>query len=179
MLNLYIIHDYFKKNDSKMFRILLWETDWLTSYFRMTRLCYPHSFENVYKTLINIAETCFLPAKRASNIITLTAKVLSPNFWYKKVPTKFSSWKLFTSQKQVISVAIRKVILNWLEDLLALNICAQGFSMAEIIMESFKTEQNRTKWNPWQHQIIIGNQLRDKRTIYKKTAILNSNLGRG
>ena len=94
MLNLYIIHDNFKKNDSKMFRILLWETDWLTSYFRMTRLCYPHSFENVYKTLINIAETCFLPAKRASNIITLTAKVLSPNFWYKKVPTKFMFLKI-------------------------------------------------------------------------------------
>ena len=50
------------------------------------------------------------------------------------------------SEASVICVVIRKeVILNRLEDLLALNICAQNFSMSEIIVEGFKIEQSRTK----------------------------------
>ena len=48
--------------------------------------------------------------------------------------------------KQVICVVIKKeVILNWLEDLLALNICAQNLWVSEIIVEGFKIEQSRKK----------------------------------
>ena len=62
---------------------LLQETDWLTGYFRLTRLCYSQRFEDVYNTLINDAETYFLPSNRASNIITLKAKVSPNNFRHK------------------------------------------------------------------------------------------------
>ena len=54
--------------------------------------------------------------------------------------------KLSTNQKQVVCVDNRKeVILNRLEDLLALNICAQNVSVSEIIMEDLKIEQSRAK----------------------------------
>ena len=53
--------------------------DRLIGYFRMARICYSKRFEDVYKTLINIAEAYFLPLNKASNITTLKVKVLSPN----------------------------------------------------------------------------------------------------
>ena len=80
--NLYIIHDNIEKIYSgKMCWISLQETDWLTGYFRITRLCYCQRFQHVEAT-----EAYFLSSNRASNITTLKAKVLSPDTWYKHVP---------------------------------------------------------------------------------------------
>ena len=80
--NLYIIHDNIEKIYSgKMCWISLQETDWLTGYFRITRLCYCQRFQHV-----EAAEAYFLSSNRASNITTLKAKVLSPDTWYKHVP---------------------------------------------------------------------------------------------
>ena len=111
--NLYIIHNNFeKKYTGKMCWILLQETDSLTGYFRITRLCHCQKFEGVYKTLTNVAEAYFLPLNGASNIATLKAKVLPPNSWYRHVGTwLICSWKLLTNQKQVICVIIRKEVL--------------------------------------------------------------------
>ena len=82
--SLYIIHDSFKK---KWWQDMLNFTtrDRLIGYFRMARICYSKRFEDVYKTLINIAEAYFLPLNKASNIITLKVKVLSPNSWHQHV----------------------------------------------------------------------------------------------
>ena len=94
-------------------------------------------FDDVYKTLINVAEVYFLSLYRASNTKTLKVKVLFPSL---------CSLKLFTNQKQVICVVMRKeVILNRLEELLALNICTKNFLASEILMEGFKNKQSRTK----------------------------------
>ena len=94
-------------------------------------------FDDVYKTLINVAEVYFLSLYRASNTKTLKVKVFFPSL---------CSLKLFTNQKQIICVVMRKeVILNRLEELLALNICTKNFSASEILMEGFKNEQSRTK----------------------------------
>ena len=53
-------------------------TVWLANYIRMIRLYYSQKFEDDYKTLI-------VSSNRALNIITLKAKVLSPNSWYTHV----------------------------------------------------------------------------------------------
>ena len=45
------------------------------------------------------------------------------------------------SEASICAVTKKEVVLNRLEDLLALNICAQNFSVPKIIMESFKIEQ--------------------------------------
>ena len=115
--------------------------DWLFPYDE-SRLCYSYRNLRMFanKTLVNDAEAYFLPLNGAPNIITLKAKGLSQNSWY-----SLCSWKLFTNQKQAICVVIRKeVVPNRLEDLLALsNIYAQNFSVSEIIMEGFKTEQSK------------------------------------
>ena len=74
--NLYTIHDHFQKKwwqDVLNFTTRGRLIDWPFS------LCYSKRFEDVYKTLTNVAETYFLPSNRASNIITLKRKVLSPN----------------------------------------------------------------------------------------------------
>ena len=54
------------KNGGKICWILLQETYWLIGYFRMTRLCHSESFEDVYETLINVAEAYLLPSNRVS-----------------------------------------------------------------------------------------------------------------
>ena len=41
-----------------------------------------------------------------------------------------------------------EVIMNRLEDLLALNICAQNFSVSEIVMEDFKIDQSTINYDP-------------------------------
>ena len=38
--------------------------------------------------------------------------------------------------------------MNRLEDLLALNICAQNFSVSEIVMEGFKIDQSTINYDP-------------------------------
>ena len=48
----------------------------------MARLCYSQRFEDVCKTLINVAEIYFLSSNRASNIRALKAKISSPNSRY-------------------------------------------------------------------------------------------------
>ena len=45
----------------------------------MTRLCYSQRFDDVYKTLINVADAYFLSSNRTSNKTALKAKVLSLN----------------------------------------------------------------------------------------------------
>ena len=124
------MHDNFeKKYSGKMCWILHQQNKWLTGYFRISRLCYCQRFETVYKTSTNIAEAYYFSSNRASHITTLKVKVLSPNSWYKHVSIWLTCcWKLFTGQKQVICVVIRKqVTLNQLKDLLALNIYVQNF----------------------------------------------------
>ena len=146
--NLYIIHDNFRKKwwQDMLNLYLLTTRDWLIGCFRMARLCYSRRFE---KTLINVAEPYFLPLNRALNIITMKAKVLSPNPWCKCVA--LCSWKseYYSQIRSNLSVLLSEKklywILNRLEDLLALNICAQNFSVSEIKMEGFKIEQSRTK----------------------------------
>ena len=136
-----------RKNIVASFVEFYYKLDWLTGYFRITRLCYCQRFKDVCKTLTNVVEAYFLSWNRATNIITLNARVLSLNFWYKHTGTwLICSWKLFTNQKQIICVVVRKqVILNRLEDLLALNPCAQNSSMSKVIVEGFKIEQSRAK----------------------------------
>ena len=119
-LIIYTSYNNFEKNGGKICWILLQETDWLIGYFRRTRLSYSQRIEDVSKTLICVTEAYFLPSfNKALNTKTLKTKMLP--------------LKLFTNQKEVICVAIRReAILNLLEDSLILSICAQGFSLSEI-----------------------------------------------
>ena len=120
-----------------------------------------------WKTVLvfSVTHYFFLPSNRAyniiivpiiKNIITLKTKVLHPNSSYKHVAS-LCYWKLFSNQKQFINqtrficvVTRNEVIMNPLEDLLALNICAQNFSVSEIIMEGFKIDQSTINYDPWQ-----------------------------
>ena len=139
--NLYIIHDKFEKEyNGQMCWILLQETDWLTGYFYITSLCYClQEFNNCCRGLPFVIEY--------NNI-----EVLSTNSWYKHLGTSLN-WKLFTNQMQVICVVIRKeVMLNQLEDLLALNICAQkSFQCLRLRYSGSKILDNiiaiSTKWS--------------------------------
>ena len=78
------------------------------------------------------------------------------------------------SEVSFICVLIRKkVILNRLEDLFALNICAQNFSVLEIIVKVSrlsKAEQSKILGNI----IVIGKQLSSQITEYQKTATLKT-----
>ena len=78
--NLYITHDNFEKkwwqgvlNFTTRDRLM----NWLFSYGLAVIL---RGLRIFTKALINVAEAYFLTSNRASNIITLKAKVLSPNF---------------------------------------------------------------------------------------------------
>ena len=110
---------------------------WLTGYFCMTRICYSQRFEDD-KTLINVSEAYFWPWNSASNIITLKVRVLSPNSWYKH---ELIFLRIINNSEP----SYQCCYLNRLEDLLALSICVQNFSVSEILVEGFKTEQSRTK----------------------------------
>ena len=67
------------------------------------------------------------------------------------------------SEASFVCVLIRKeVILNRLEDPFALNVCAQNFSMSEIIVEGFKIEQK---------QLLL------KQHFFKKPATFIATLG--
>ena len=90
----------------------------------MARLCYSQRFEDVYKSLINVAEAYFLPFNRAPNIIALKAKVLSPNSRYKHVAYVLENYSQIRNKLNICVVIRKEVILNRLEDLVALNICA-------------------------------------------------------
>ena len=68
----------------------------------MTMLCYSQRFEDVYKTLINVAEVYFLPSNRALSIITLKAKVLSRNSWYKHVAYVHENYSQIRSKLSVL-----------------------------------------------------------------------------
>ena len=50
--------------------------------------------------------------------------------------------------KLFVLLSQKEVIMNRLEDLLALNFCAQFFSVWDILMDGFKTEQSKEKKDP-------------------------------
>ena len=122
----------------------------LTGYFRMTRLCYSQRSEDVYKTLM-IQRLTF--CHRIEPHHKIHDDVLEN---YSQIRSK-------------LSVVIREeVVLNRLKDLLACNICAQDFSVPEIIMEGFKIEQ-KVEQSKIHDNILIINRA-TKQTGYQKTA---------
>ena len=56
--------------------------EWL---FYTTRLYYSQGFGKVHKTYNKYADAYLLPSNKVSNIITLKAKMFSPNSWYKHI----------------------------------------------------------------------------------------------
>ena len=55
---------------------------------------------------------------------------------------------IYQSDAIYLFVTRNEVIMNPLEDLLALNICAQNFSVSEIIMAGFKIDQSTINYDP-------------------------------
>ena len=72
-LKIYTSDNNFEKKVYQDLLNIITRTDyWLTGYFRMTRLCYSQTFEDVCKASINVEEAYFLPSSnKALNIITL------------------------------------------------------------------------------------------------------------
>ena len=59
-------------------------------------------FEDVYKILLNVTEVYFLPSNKASNIITLKAKALSPDSLYKYVAHVLEKFSQIRSKLYVL-----------------------------------------------------------------------------
>ena len=69
-----------------------------------------------------------------------------------------------------VCVVIRKeVVLNRLEDLLALSICTQNFLVPDIIMEGFKIEQKAEQSvRSLTTSLLIGNQMSNQTNLTSK-----------
>ena len=82
---LYIIHNNCQNKWWQDVLNLLQQTDWLNDYFTQLDYIILRGLGKFTKLIINVADAYLLPSNKVSNIITLKAKIFSPNSWYKHI----------------------------------------------------------------------------------------------
>ena len=142
--------------------------DWFNGYFYMTRLCYSQRLEDVYKTLINVAEAYFLLSNRASNIITL--KVTTKLMFLKNIIHKSEASYLCCYQKRSYTESIWRSFRTQ-------YLCQKFFSVRDYngrFQDWAKQNKVRslTTSNCNRYLINLVNGLSNQKTRYQKTATL-------